>query len=95
MALTNVQIIAMEEARLIEEGLMSNDEVIHTYQHWKSLGYQVRRGEKAITKLSIWKYGGKVQTDEKTGEKTIANPHCFGKVAAFFKTSQVDAIATA
>ena len=31
-------------------------ELIHTYQKWKELGYQVRRGEKAIAKFPIWKY---------------------------------------
>lgn len=28
-------------------------EPIHTYQKWKELGYQVRRGEKAIAKFQI------------------------------------------
>lgn len=69
-------------------------EAIHTYAKWKELGYQVRRGEKSEIKIQVWKYRGKTQTDEESGE-TIETGKCFMKVAAFFTMAQVDAIATA
>lgn len=69
-------------------------EEIHTYAKWKELGYQVRRGEKSEIKIQIWKYSGKTQTDEESGE-TVETGKCYMKVAAFFTMAQVDAIATA
>ena len=69
-------------------------EAIHTYAKWKELGYQVRRGEKSEIKIQVWKYRGKTQTDEESGE-TIETGKCFMKVAAFFTMAQVDAITTA
>lgn len=61
-------------------------EPIHTYQAWQELGYQVRKGEKAIAKFPIWKYVEKKQDKEETKGKG----KMFLKVSAFFKSSQVD-----
>lgn len=71
-------------------------EPIHTYQMWKTLGYQVRKGEKAIAKFMIWKYTEKKAKEDnaeiavKEGD-TIAR-NMFMKMAAFFKMSQVEKI---
>ena len=67
-------------------------EAIHTYAKWKELGYQVRRGEKSEIKIQVWKYRGKIQTDEESGEE-VEKGRCFMKVASFFTAKQVDAIA--
>lgn len=67
-------------------------ETIHTYAKWKELGYQVRRGEKSEIKIQVWKYRGKIQTDEESGEE-VEKGRCFMKVASFFTAKQVDAIA--
>lgn len=69
-------------------------EEIHTYAKWKSLGYQVRKGEKSEIKIQVWKYRGKIQHDEESGED-VETGRCFLKVASFFTQAQVDAIATA
>lgn len=66
-------------------------EPIHTYLIWKELGYQVQKGQKAITKLTIWKHTAKV--NEETGEQEDAK--MFMKTAAFFSRAQVDEITTA
>lgn len=64
-------------------------EDIHTFQAWKSLGYIVKKGEKAIAKFPIWKYTSKkVETED--GEEETSN--MFMKTAAFFKMSQVEII---
>lgn len=64
-------------------------EPIHTYAHWKSLGYQVQKGQKAITQLVIWKHvNGKV--DEESGEEGQAK--MFMKTASFFAAHQVKKI---
>ena len=37
---------------------------LHTYKAWKSAGYQVKRGEKAILSVVLWKF----RPGKKTGE---------------------------
>ena len=58
----------------------------HTYEHWKQLGYQVKKGEHAELKLTIWKQG-KPKEDE--NGKQIAGK-MFLKNAAFFGSGQVE-----
>ena len=65
-------------------------EDIHTFQAWKSLGYIVKKGEKAIAKFPIWKYTSKKVETEDGEEKETSN--MFMKTAAFFKFSQVERI---
>ena len=69
---------------------------IHTYNAWKSLGYQVKKGEKAVAKFPIWKFSTKKQKNEETGEteEVADNLHgyCFMKVSAFFTDEQVEKI---
>lgn len=85
--MTNAEIVALEWALLVGNGVISAKEEIHTFQKWKSLGYSVKRGEKAVTKLTIWKHT--VKTDKESGEEETA---MFMKTAAFFSTSQVEKI---
>lgn len=66
-------------------------EDIHTYAKWKELGYQVRKGEKAIARFKIWKYT-KGKKKAETEEEAIQKGYCFLKTASFFKASQVDKI---
>lgn len=71
-------------------------EPIHTYKTWQSLGYQVRKGEKAIAKFAIWKFigGGKSEKAESeedaTETVTTGKKPMIMKVSAFFKASQVE-----
>lgn len=81
--MTNAEIIAMNMVTLINEGKMTIDEDIHTFQKWKAMGYSVKKGEKAIAKFPIWKYTVK----EKDGEEEA---HTFMKMSCFFSTSQVE-----
>lgn len=82
MALTNEEIIHSYQM------LNGITEDIHTYNHWKSLGFQVRKGQKAIAKIRIWKPGYRKATDTENDEKLFM----FMKTAAFFGRSQVDPI---
>lgn len=71
-----------------ETVIIRETEPIHTFQAWKELGYSVKKGQKAIVKLTIWKHTTK--TDEETGQQTSK---MFMKTASFFSASQVEAIA--
>ena len=84
-------------ARMNNETIIANakaangiDEECHTYAHWKTLGYQVRKGSKAMFKASIWKYVAKGKADDDSDEE---QGRMFMKTAAFFGASQVEAIA--
>lgn len=64
-------------------------EPIHTYNAWKSIGFQVQKGQKAVAQFTIWKHcNGKV--DEETGEEKPGK--MFMKKASFFTARQVQAI---
>jgi len=82
------EVVEMEINGKIEE--MEIPEEIHTYQRWKTMGFQVRKGEKAISKFTIWKYSERKIQD---GEEEKRAGKCFMKMSAFFAPSQVERIA--
>lgn len=90
MRMTNVEIVSMAWAELVSNGTISESEEIHTFAKWRELGYSVRRGEKCIVKLSIWKHTSRQITLE-NGD-TAEDAKMFMKTAAFFSTSQVEKI---
>lgn len=53
----------------------------------KVFGYSVKRGEKAVINLAIWKHTSKVNAETQEEETAM-----FLKTAAFFSTSQVEKI---
>lgn len=73
-------------------------EALNTYAAWKKLGYQVKKGSKAVASFTIWKYTEKqLEVDpemEKAGDDgKISN--MFMKKASFFTISQVEPIKAA
>ena len=62
---------------------------IHTYAGWKSLGYQVKKGEKAIAKFPVWTYS--VKKSEVNGEEKQTSK-MYMKTSAFFTDEQVEKI---
>lgn len=77
---------------------MLEPEPIHTYAAWKSLGYQVKRGETAVAKFLIWKAGKSRQQEEAEAaaengtEISPERVRMFMKTAHFFKAAQVERI---
>lgn len=77
-------------------------EPIHTFQRWKALGYQVKKGEKSSIKFPIWKHTVKMlKTDTDNAELNKMNAavneqggqtNMFMKVSAFFTFAQVEPI---
>ena len=92
--MTNAEIIYRESIELVKQGVLKaiagQPEPIHTFAKWKSMGYSVKKGEKAIVKITIWKYTSRTKTDDDGNE--IDDSKCFPKVSAFFKTSQVEKV---
>ena len=87
--MTNTQIILTAKAKLVADGKIKPEEEIHTYKHWKKLGYQVFRGEKAVACLNIWKFFK--DNMEEDDEKEPVDKMRMSK-AYFFSTNQVFAI---
>lgn len=71
-------------------------EQLHTFQKWKSLGRQVKKGEHAKAAFYIWKQGKaskKAQEEaEKNGEEAPEG-RIFMKKAFFFTIDQTEEIA--
>ncbi|MCM1412582.1 MAG: hypothetical protein NC305_18865 [Lachnospiraceae bacterium] len=88
--------VVMENGETVS---MMEPEPIHTYAAWKSLGFQVKRGETAIAKFLIWKAGKSRQQEdaenaaaENSVEISPERVRMFMKTAHFFKISQVERI---
>lgn len=104
--MTNATIILNESIRLMKEGIIHGNgqkvvletgeefefpEEIHTYSAWKSLGYYVRKGEKAKASFRIWKYKKGTKTDVQTNEE-VDDSKMFLAKAYFFTREQVDKV---
>lgn len=89
--MTNSEIIMGNMVMLIADGVITEDNVIHTYAHWKSLGFQVKKGEHAIAKFPIWKYTKKKNKDM-SEEEAQQKGYCFMKNSAWFTDTQVEPI---
>ena len=108
--MTNAMIVLMESIKLMDAGVIKGSgikgttpegkevelpEVIHTYQVWKSLGYQVKKGEKAVAQFPIWKFtNGKMKEEQVREDVDVdtngSKGYCFMKMASFFTKSQVE-----
>jgi hypothetical protein len=62
----------------------------HTYAHWKELGRQVKRGEKAAFMAPMWKPNMRKPEGGEQAEQTMSG--FFAKTSAFFKYSQTEPI---
>ena len=71
--------------------MLPEAEDIPTFQRWKALGYQVRKGEHAVADFSIWKYTTRVTSTEDE-ENAQESGYCFLKRSFWFSASQVDPI---
>ena len=97
MATTNKEII-------LGEVLIRNiQEEVHTFQKWKSLGYQVKKGEKALFQTNLWKMSKKKQKENNENEtdnndnnenKTKKSNYFFMAKSSLFGRSQVEPIAS-
>lgn len=77
------------DVKMPDDSVMSFKEVeeIHTFQKWKSMGFQVQKGEKAVAQFMIWKHVSKKNKETDEDESKM-----FMKKASFFKRSQVKEI---
>ena len=72
-----------------EKKQIEEPEQIHTYQGWKSLNRQVKRGEKSIATIQIWKH----TTQKSKAEDEDDQEKMFLTKAFFFRETQSEAIA--
>ena len=66
-------------------------EPIHAFEEWKSRGYNVMRGQRAIAKFPIWRHQNTgTRKNRKTGEEESTGEKKFLTDAFFFSLSQVE-----
>lgn len=63
--------------------------LLYTYAAWRSMGYQVKKGEKCRHRVQMWKHTEK--TIEQDGE-TKKVGRCFSKITHLFEAEQVERI---
>ena len=86
--MTNMAIIMGQMELLIADGVITEENEIHTYGHWRKLGMIVDKGQKAIAKFPIWKYT-KGKKKDMSEEEAQEKGYCFMKNAAWFSDKQV------
>lgn len=88
--MTNAEIIA--NAKLMN-GITED---AHTFAHWRTLGFSVRKGEHAAFSVTIWKYAKGKRAQQVEDENVEVQPgKMFMKKAHFFTASQVEKLAVA
>ena len=93
MAITNQEIIFNE---VLMRGITED---VHTYAKWKSLGYQVKKGEKALFQTMLWKKKTKKSKKDDTenvenedDKEKKNNNYFFLAKSSMFGRSQVELI---
>ena len=84
MAITNAMIIESYKA---EHNINCP---LHTYTKWKSMGYQVKKGEKSQHRITVWKGCAKTKINAEGEEVTTSK--IIMKESCFFTLAQVEPI---
>ena len=88
MAITNKAIIELYKA----ENNIPMEKPLFTYAVWKSMGYQVKKGEASRHKVQMWKYApGKKTADTEAQEAPQGKGNkCCMKTGCLFEMAQVE-----
>ena len=92
--MTNREIIA-EALNLKGLSCEIEQEDLKTYQVWKQLGYQVKKGEKAYLQIDLWipiKFKSKEEEEKEKENKDLERPGFRKKKSSLFHKSQVEKI---
>lgn len=81
----NTELIAVYK---LEHNIPLETELL-TYGAWKDKGYQVKRGERCLHRVTLWKH--KEKTVIKDGQE-LKSGYCFGKMCYLFTREQVEEI---
>lgn len=76
-----------------EEVVYKETEELHTFASWKSLGYIVKKGQKAVASFPIWKYistKAEAKDADIELEQQVDTGRVYMKVASFFTKDQVE-----
>ena len=86
--MSNTEIIVAEKV------LRNITEEVHTYAKWQQLGYQVKRGEKALIQTRLWKKVKSKKDLENVENKDDVQGNFRLVKASLFSKSQVEKIAS-
>lgn len=82
--MTNIEIIQFEKVN----NNLHPDTELHTYKIWQSLGFQVKRNEKAIVSTKLWKPVN--VTDKKTGKKEQKMILCNASLFSYEQVKKIE-----
>ena len=82
--MTNIEIIEMEKVN----NHLHPDCELHTYAIWKSLGYQVQKGQKALISTKLWKMVD--VKDKKTGKKQEKMILCNASLFSYEQVKKIE-----
>ena len=82
--MTNIEIIQFEK----QNNNLNPDCELHTYAIWKSLGYQVQKGQKAIINTKLWKMID--VKDKKTGKKQEKMILCNASLFSYEQVKRIE-----
>lgn len=88
MATTNTQIIETYKAA----HNIPLSEPLYTYAVWRSMGYQVKRGEASRHRVQLWKYSPEKKTADAEAQEAPQGKgnKCFMKTVCLFTQEQVE-----
>ncbi len=73
--------------------IIPEPEEIFTYSAFLEQGYQVKKGQKAIASIEIWKHtDADIRKDKNSGDEVEVAEKMFKKTAYFFRRNQVEPI---
>lgn len=90
--MTNTQIIDEVRDTLLQAGKIAEDELLHTFQMWKHLGYAVKKGEKAKACTRLWKLkrtASQSEIEDAESEEIDTSGRFFLAKSYLFSSSQV------
>lgn len=94
--MNNTQILLQLKEQLIKDNIINEDNIIGTYKSLKSMGYQVKQGQKSITNVYLWKPIQKYIEEDENGKKESVEEHnkMYMIKSYIFCDSQCDKIKT-
>ena len=86
--MTNNRILEEITNAAREDGTIKENENLHTFQYWKSIGFSVKKGEHAKITTKLWKKSSR----KKDEDEEEPEDNWFMAKAFLFSDSQVEAI---
>ena len=88
----NIEIITLNTALLVEQGIIQPENIIDTVPGWNKRGYKIKKGAEHVAAFPIWmpRTKKKEQTEDEFIEETAKKGRFYMKKCCFFTNEQVE-----